>query len=77
MVSSLSYDVRGHLYSEADFGLRKNDTDVDITEHKLAVELDKERYMFLTIDELEFEAYLGKRVIYFVTVMSQIIVVSL
>ena len=54
------YDVRGHLYSESEFGLRKNDTDVDIEEAKLEEELDKERFMFLTVDELEFEAYLGK-----------------
>lgn len=54
------YDVRGHLYSESEFGLRKNDTDVDIVEAKLEEELDKERFMFLTVDELEFEAYLGK-----------------
>ncbi|XP_063695191.1 splicing factor, suppressor of white-apricot homolog [Bolinopsis microptera] len=52
------YDVRGHLYSESEFGLRKNDTDVDIEEAKLEEELDKERFMFLTVDELEFEAYL-------------------
>ena len=54
------YDVRGHLYSESEFGLRKNDTDVDVVEAKLEEELDKERFMFLTVDELEFEAYLGK-----------------
>ena len=54
------YDVRGHLYSESEFGLRKNDTDVDVEEAKLEEELDKERFMFLTVDELEFEAYLGK-----------------
>ena len=40
--------------------MRKNDTDVDVVEAKLEEELDKERFMFLTVDELEFEAYLGK-----------------
>ena len=59
-VSIFSYDVRGHLYSEADFGLRKNESDVDQEEERLRESLDRERYMFLTIDELEFEAYLGK-----------------
>ena len=29
-------------------------------EAKLEEELDKERFMFLTVDELEFEAYLGR-----------------
>lgn len=55
--------MRGHLYAESDFALRKNETDVDETEAKLEQELDKERFMFLTVDELEFEAYLGMSVV--------------
>ena len=37
----------------------KSPTNVDEFEEEIKEELDKERYMFLTVDELEFEAYLG------------------
>ena len=42
----------------------KSPTDVDEFEEKIKDELDKERYMFLTVDELEFEAYLGMLLFY-------------
>ena len=51
--------MRGHLYSENEFGLRRSPTDIDPVEGELEEQLDKERFMFLTVDELEFEAYLG------------------
>ena len=52
---TLRYDVRGHLYAESEFGLKKEGEESDDEE-----EIDKERYLFLSVDELEFEAYLGK-----------------